>query len=153
MPWHTDLNEVFRSLRGRQRELSWLLTDVECNAILPGEISADPPAWWLSGRELSDFVEASRIQFNWAVASGFRVPLATGDRLLHYPFADGNQALWDEQVLVQHPSAEVEIVCWDSSATLLISREPSFVEDFRLYFHEAIDLEDHNRAVRRGSRR
>lgn len=67
--------------------------------------------------------------------------------LATYPRADGNDALWAPNVSIQHPLAEVEIVCWDSTATLLLSRDDDLTRRFRRFFPEAVDLDDHNQQL------
>jgi hypothetical protein len=51
-------------------------------------------------------------------------PKVTLEEILRYglPFADGYKGFWVNNVGIQHPLAEVEIVAWDSSLTLLISK-------------------------------
>lgn len=56
------------------------------------------------------------------------------------PFADGYKGFWIDNVGIQHPLAEVEIVAWDSSLTLLISRVDNLVEKFRQNFPLSEDL-------------
>ena len=62
-----------------------------------------------------------------------------------YPYADGNGALWAPEVTIQHPLAEVEIVCWDSSCTMLLSRDEDLARRFQAFFPEAVDLNEYNR--------
>lgn len=152
MPFLTDLRLVFEAFGGRQREFNWLITDLELNHYPPGlpygsdDRSLD--ARWLSGAELSQIVEENDIQFIWGVLSGFRVGVAIDVATLStYPYADGNRALWEPTVSIQHPLAEVEIVCWDSTATLLLSRDDDLTERFRRFFPEAVDLNEYNRKV------
>lgn len=45
-----------------------------------------------------------------------------------------------DNVGIQHPLAEVEIVAWDSSLTLLISKDDNLVQRFRDYFPLSEDL-------------
>jgi len=147
----TDVRLVFEAFGGRQREFNWLLTDLELNRYPPG-LSYRPEApssdsCWLSGTELSEIVETEEVQFIWGVLSGFRLGIAVDVvRRDIYPYADGNLALWTPNVSIQHPLAEVEIVCWDASATLLLSRDDDLTERFRRFFPEAVDLDQHNRA-------
>jgi hypothetical protein len=152
MAYPTDLRLVFQAFGGRQRDFNWLLTDLELNRYPPGLTyqpegrSADPRR--LTGRELTAIVEEHDIQFIWGVLSGFRsgseVDLTT---CATYPYADGDKALWDPNVSIQHPLADVEIVCWDGSATLLLSRDNDLAQRFRRFFPEAVDLNDYNRQV------
>lgn len=153
MPFHTDLRPVFEAFGGREREFNWLLTDVELNFYPPGLEYIDDDretARWRSGNALSDIVKAHEIQFIWDVLSGFRTGVAIDPAALDvYPFADGNGSLWAPGARVQHPLADVEIVCWDSLATLLLSRDDDLPRRFRLFFPEAVDLDEYN--LRRAS--
>ena len=45
----------------------------------------------------------------------------------------------------QHPAAVAELVCWDSTSTLLISRVDELTARFRDHFDEWRDLEEYNR--------
>jgi hypothetical protein len=147
MPFHTDLRRVFEAFDGREREFNWLLTDVELNVYPLGlEYIADPEtARWRSGAELSDIVKAHEIQFIWGVLSGFRPGVTITPAALDvYPFADGNRSLWTPNPRIQHPLADVEIVCWDSGATLLLSRDDDLTRRFRSFFREAVDLDEYN---------
>jgi hypothetical protein len=154
MPYPTDLRLVFEAFGGRQREFNWLLTDLELNHYPPSLSYRDgvrsSEARWLSGSELSEIVKESDIQFIWGVLSGFRPGVAIDLAALEtYPCADGNRALWEPGASIQHPLADVEIVCWDSRATLLLSGDDDLTRRFRNFFPEAIDLNEHNRAVKR----
>ena len=82
--------------------------------------------------------------------SGFRpgVELDLG-RLEASPYAE-NTALWEPGVRIQHPLAEVEIVCFDNTSTLLLSRDEDLSRRFRSFFPEAVDLDEYNRG--RGGR-
>ncbi len=62
----------------------------------------------------------------------------TGDQ---FPYADGNPAFWRPYPHPQHPQATVEIVCFDSSLTMLLSLEPELTRRFRAAFTDALDLD------------
>lgn len=150
MPYYTNLALVFRALDGAQRAFEWILTDVDCIALdgepLPIELcggAADPIQY--SGSAITELVTRRRIQFVWAVLSGFsRDDVPDRQTLDPYPFADGNAALWQPGVSIQHPRAQLEIVCWDSGATLLLSRQDELSKSFRSFFPDAVDLDDYN---------
>ena len=145
MEFYTDLAVVFASLGGRQREFNWLITDLECNWH-PPLLQGDPV--WISGAVLTELVTSitPKLQFSWAVLSGFKPDVVIDLAALEvYPYADGNPTLWQPEVRIQHPRAEVEIVCWDSGSTLLLSRDDDLSRRFRAYFPEAVDLDDYNR--------
>ncbi|MCU0865558.1 MAG: hypothetical protein MUC36_17370 [Planctomycetes bacterium] len=142
MPWYTDLKTVFEVFGGRELEYDWLLTELECN-FLPPELQ-DGGAWFFSGSDLSDLVRRQDppIQFIWAVLTGFdrgtSVDLAHLDMV---PGADGNPDFWRGAPRIQYPNARVELVCFDSSLTLLITEDADLTSRFRAGFPEAVDLE------------
>lgn len=55
------------------------------------------------------------------------------------PGADGNSIVWEEGN-IQHPDAEIEIVCFDSGYTIVKFRNRLLSDKFKAYFDEAIDL-------------
>ncbi len=149
MPFHTNLRLVFEAFDGREREFNWLLTDLELNFYPPGleysGIDDRESGRWRSGSELSDIVKAHEIQFIWGVLSGFPPGVTINPAALDvYPFADGNGSLWAPGARIQHPLADVEIVCWDGGATLLLSRDDDLTRRFRSFFLEAVDLDEYN---------
>jgi len=146
MKYHTDLAVVFEALGGRQKEYNWLITDLECNHYPPEFPPGEPK--WLTGEELTDLVTRHDIQFVWAVLSGFRPGVLLDlDHLAKYPYADGNPGFWEKAVQIQHPLATVEIVCWDATSTLLLSKDEDLTARFCHFFPDAEDLEAHNRQV------
>jgi len=149
MPYHTDLRLVFEALGGRQREFNWLITDLELNYYPPRlRNTSREQATWMEGAELSEIVNANDIQFIWGVLSGFRSEITIDISALNpRPFADDNRRLWSPEVAIQHPLAEVEIVCWDSGATLFLTHDDDLSRRFREFFPEAVDLNDYNRRL------
>jgi hypothetical protein len=149
MPYYTDMREVFAAMGQRQREFNWLLTECEAwrqdsKAMIAPFVGAD--VQWFSGDDLTRKVSQCKTQFIWGVFSGF--PLNVSLDLQHldvYPCADGNPDFWTAAPKIQHPLAEIEIVCWDSSATLLLCRDHTIASSFRTYFPEAVDLDEYNR--------
>jgi hypothetical protein len=153
MVYHTDLRLVFEALGGRQRDFNWLLTDWELNYCPPGlgpyAEKGLAEARWFTGADLTDIVNAYEVQFIWGVLSGFNPGISIDITALEaHPFADGNRVLWTDEVKIQHPSADVEIVCWDASATILLTSDDDLTERFRAFFPEALDLDEYNRNLR-----
>lgn len=60
------------------------------------------------------------------------------------PFANEYEGFWDNNVGIQHPLSYIEIVAWDSSLTLFISRDDKLVEGFRQQFTLSEDLLERN---------
>ena len=85
----------------------------------------------------------------WAVFSGFE-KMYSKDDVIEYklPFADGYDGFWHDNFSIQHPLASVELVAWDSSCTLLISRNESIVNDFKKAFPLSEDLREYNTSTK-----
>ncbi len=151
MLFYTDMRLVFRAIEGRQQDFNWLITNLEFEGHnvdygRPPPFS-DDPVHWISGETLTRIVDEYDMQFVWAVLSGFPPAIDLDPQSLEVePFADGNRALWSANPRIQHPLAQIEIVCWDSSATLLLCDDRSIGESFRRFFPEAVDLAMHNRS-------
>ncbi len=154
MAYFTDLRLVFRAIGDRQRDFNWLITDLDFGWQEPYQAEEQAPITgrgphWRTGDELSRLVEALDIQFVWAVLSGFSPGVSLDlKRLAVVPYADGNPGFWVDEPRIQHSLAEIEIVCWDSTSTLLLCRDRSIGESFRRYFPEAVDLAEYNKARR-----
>ena len=119
-------------------ELHWLITDIEASERVLG---SEPVL--IDGHALNEILQAKHIQFRWAVFSGFKVkPLKLPDAL---PYADGNEALWTGSPKPQVEDAAIEIVCWDSSATLFIQVSESLEKKLRTLYPDIKDLDEMNK--------
>ncbi|MFT9847658.1 hypothetical protein [Aneurinibacillus sp. REN35] len=146
MKYPTDLRMVFDAFEGKQKKFNWLLTNLELH-YEPEEIlyNNSRTAAWITGEELTRIVYQYKIQFIWGVLSGFKKDITIDlDNLDVEPFADGNRGFWIAAPQIQHPLATVELVCWDSTLTLLLSKDEDLTDKFRRYFVGTEDLDQHN---------
>lgn len=140
--YYTHMAKVFNSIENEQLNYNWLITDCEC---YPEDKSINEmfskKYIWISGEQLTEIISKDDFQFVWGVFSGFS-PEVTLEEVLRYdlPFADGYKDFWANNVGIQHPLAKVEIVAWDSSLTLLISKDDSLVQKFCNNFPLSEDL-------------
>ena len=147
-PFFTDMRAVLAALGDHVAAHNWLITDYECNDYPDAALFTREPgnAVWTTGQALLDTVRLHDIQFIWGVFSAFPkyIPF---ERVASHPepYADGYEGFWNIQPSVQHPLATMEIVAWDSSLVLLISRDDTLVTRFRTHFPLSEDLEDHSR--------
>jgi hypothetical protein len=142
-----NLQKVFEAFHNRQVDFNWLITDFECTSHPPEfqPQAGRPQALWFSGRELTRIIEQNDIQFVWAVLSGFPQQVTLDlNRLDVEPYANGNKSIWAVGAKIQHPLAEVEIVCWDASVILLRSRDADLIRRFNGFFAEAVFLDKYN---------
>lgn len=142
--WYTNLSPFVSRARHRVEQYTWLVTDLEINGDWPfHEVRAG--ACWLGGQELARYVSEVHPQFIWAVLSAIRAgreQVAKGEDVC--PYADGNPNFWKGSPRPQHPFADFEIVCWDSSATLLIGGDEELSDYFKDAYPGTLDLDAEN---------
>lgn len=144
---YTWLSQVFTAIGNAQLDYNWLITDCECypetkeiEELLSREYC------WLTGEALTELVEKEDFQWIWGVLSGFRKEITLEEVLACQPLpvSDGYSGFWQEPISLQHPLADVEIVPWDSSLVLVISKNEKLVSDFRQANPESRDLSEYN---------
>ncbi|MCC3868075.1 hypothetical protein [Terrisporobacter mayombei] len=134
--YYTQMSKIFNAIGNEQLKYNWLITDCECycenesvNKLLSNEYI------WISGKQLTDLVYSEEIQFIWGVFSGFCSEITMEEVLKsELPFANGYTNYWTKDVDIQHPLADIEIVAWDGSLTLFISKNDNLVEKFMYSF-------------------
>lgn len=145
--FHTDLSKLVKPFKDKFRSLNWLLTDLDfiiLDAEEYGEVyklDNEKPAIIYTGDELSNIIENRKIQFVWGVLTGIKgeIPEIPEDKL---PFSDLNRDLWKEPERFQIPSAEIEIVCWDSSSTLIKFKDEKLGKKFLQKFTDGMELKN-----------
>ena len=140
--YYTYMGKIFRAINNKQMNYNWLITDCEC---YPRSLEYSrlfgQEYFFISGNELTEIINDEDFQFVWGVFSGFNPDIKLDDILKYdLPYADGYEGFWINNVDIQHPLAEVEMVAWDSSFTMMISRDNQIVEDFLSYFSLAEEL-------------
>jgi hypothetical protein len=122
---------VFERLR-----LTGYVSDVETNYYGADFSNEDR---WISGVELEEFLNAHTVQFIWAVFSAF--PIGFRREVAEAPYIDDNPLYWQGvEVSPQLSDALFEIVCWDSSATILIGLHPEAERQFASVYPETRSL-------------
>ena len=159
---YTSLKRVFDAIDNKQVDYNWLITDSEIvaqsdktNALNTGiqwryengKPVAVPAAnyHFLSGEELTNIIQQDDSQWIWGVLSGFEKSIPQKE-ILKYPTpkAEGYEGFWKNPLSIQHPLASIEIVPWDSSCVLLLSREKEIVEAFKKAVPNCQDLSEYN---------
>jgi hypothetical protein len=131
--FYTHMGKIFKAIENGQLKYNWLITDFECYPLDKSINEIFTPEYvWLTGEQLTEIIRKEDFQFIWGVFSGFPSEVTLEEVLkFDLPFADGYKGFWVDEVGIQHPLAQIEIVAWDSSLTLLISRDDSLVQKFR----------------------
>lgn len=144
--YYTYMKKIFQAIENKQIEYNWLITDCVCypqNEKFAELFSQEYV--WISGEQLTEVISKENFQFIWGVFSGFTKEI-TLDVVLNYdlPFADGYKGFWVDNVSIQHPLANLEIVAWDSTLTLFICEDDNLVRKFRDSFPLSEDLSEQN---------
>lgn len=139
----TLLKNLFLSINNIQKEFNWLITEFECyprNQKYAEMLSGT--YCWMTGNELTAMVECEDFQWIWGVFSAFPINFQK-EHILEYKFpkADGNTELWQNPISMQHPLAEIEIIAWDSSMTIIICKNDAIIECLKNNNPLAEDLE------------
>ncbi len=145
--YFTFLKEIFLCLNNIQKEYNWLITACECypeNRTYAEMLSKE--YCWLSGEKLTEMINEENFQWIWGVLSAFPINISV-EEILKYqlPKADGYSGFWKNPISMQHPLAEIEIVAWDSSLTILISKNDTIVDEFKRRNPLSEDLEEYNK--------
>jgi hypothetical protein len=142
---YTYMSRVFEAIHNVQRRYNWLITDIEACPDNPDyQKIVDDDYLWLSGEEITSMIEIEDFQWIWAVFSGFPKSIAR-EKVLQYGLPSlEHKGYWKNPISIQHPLAVLEIVPWDSSLVLIISKDDEIVYDFMASKPLAEDLETFN---------
>lgn len=148
MPVQTLLWPMLKSLDGQHRKYNWLLTDMEGHfgPFWDGKKPHKKPLIF-TGEELHDLgAKFKEEQIPWGVLSGFPKDFPLDLKaLLVEPQSENSMSFWQPDAKPQYPGAAVEIVAWDSSFTILISKDRELSAAFKKAFPTAQVLEEFNR--------
>ena len=134
VPCFTDVAACLAALGERAQNFDWFVSDLEANGPLPEALLSSRSAW-LTGEALAQVLTPG-LQVNWGVFSAF--PVGQRPVIANPPWADGNPDFWTvPDMPVQAPGACFELVCWDSSATLLIGISAEQAARFMRTYPEA----------------
>lgn len=141
--WYDSEKKTYRDVD----KYNSLITNIECYP-LDEEIAEilDNEYSWSEGKELMRLLEKEDLQWIWGVFSAFSKEVALEKVLgYNYPYADGYKGFWENPITVQHPLAITEIVAWDGSIILVISKSNEIVNTLMKENAFANDLEEYNR--------
>lgn len=145
----TFLSDIFKSIGNVQRDYNWLISDFECYPCSKEYSDFLSGNWcWMTGTELTEMVSYYDFQWIWGVFSGFPKNV-TKHEVLQYnlPIANGNQRIWKNPISIQHPLAVIEMIAWDSSAAVFISKNDNLVAKLSATHLPTEDLEQYNATI------
>lgn len=144
MAYHTDLSVILKPLEDIIDNYNWVISDLE---YIPGvkglPLNFDDDYFVFSSEQFKDIL-LKDIQFVWAIV--LAVPKNEKIELIesNLPYAEFNPLVW-KNGNIQYQSAEIEIICWDSSCTIVKLTKEKLSDKFKDYFGEdAMPLENFN---------
>jgi len=93
----------------------------------------------LSPEQFRRIAEAD-MQVIWGVLLGIPKDEDIDVDLDRLPYADGNGLVWKNGNM-QHPKAIIEVVCFDSSYTIVKFKVGALSDKLKAYYPEAVELE------------
>lgn len=146
----TSWKDIFNVINDTKDEYNWLVTDRECYSMPESFLKEiiDAKYWFLTTSELLKLDVDARLMWCWGTFSAFEKSISLEDILKHpLPYANGNTELWQDKVKVQHPLATMEVIEWDSTYVLFISKDDEIVNKYMQIELSAKDLEIYNRTA------
>lgn len=144
--YYTFLKKLFISINDIQTNYNWLITGHECypqNDKYTKMLSAK--YCWMTGDELTKMIEDEDFQWIWGMFLAFPKDISQQSVLKYgLPKANGYEGIWKNPITILHPYAEIEIVAWDSSMTIFISKKDEIVELLQRNNTFALDLQEYN---------
>jgi len=143
--YFTNLKEVLDVLGNNVKNYNWLLSYYDCSIYPSEKIPFAELFVWLSGNELANILEEHEIPFIWGVLTSYEKGISLNEVMQYpLPYADGYEGFWKPEVTMQNPLAEIEIVPWDSSVLLIISKSKGIICKFAEEYPDSIDLAKNN---------
>ena len=140
-PFHSYLAPYFRLMEPVVCDFDWLWTEIEVAGNNPEYSPDDLGRIWLTGPELIDYTYDGP-QLIWSVLTAIFPhdrEAAMDDRTV--PYAESNLECFSPTRGPQHPFGFLELVCFDSSATLLIGGDSFAVDAFHTAFPGAAPIQ------------
>jgi hypothetical protein len=135
---HTYLNEILKPIINNY---NWIVADVEFNSTLLGTIPINiyEEYFILNATQFNQLLNPD-FQICWGIVLAIPQHIDIVVNKNSFPFAEGNTKLFEDGY-IQHPDAELEIICFDSSYTIVKFKNEVLSNQFHHYFDDAIPLE------------
>lgn len=142
-----SLKEIFDDIESFDK-YNLLITNMECYPLdeKMSEMFSNEYCW-IEGKELLQLLKKEEFQWIWGVFSVFSKEITLEEVLKYkYPYADGYSGFWENPITIQHPLATTEIVAWDGSKVLVISKKEELANTLLQKNVSAKDLEEYNQS-------
>ncbi|MBF2362519.1 hypothetical protein IA759_04755 [Listeria marthii] len=143
--YFTNMSEVFNLLPKEELNCMWLVSSYECNIYPSEQIPFDKDYVWMKGTKLKEILNQKEIMFIWGNFTSYPSDTELKDVLKYsIPFADGNKGLWEKDVQLSNPLSNTELISWDGSVFLALSKNTSIIELLKDNYSDSEDLSRYN---------
>ena len=140
------IDEIIKAIGDIYDQYNWLITDQQIFSDKYEGLFANKDYVWLTGKEFRKIAESNDLYAIWCVASAFPQNI-TLEEILKYelPYADGNADFWVDEVKLQTPLSELELVIFDGYSCFILSKQQEHRDLFLKKFNGSYDLIENNR--------
>lgn len=138
MPYHTYLNVILAPFVDDLNNYQWLVSDFESNHTIGTPFNYEQDYFILSADDMRNIFNAD-IQIYWGVIIAVPIDVEVIITSNNDPYVEGNALVFKEGN-IQYPGGEIEIICFDSSYTIVKFSKEELSNRFKVYFDEAIPL-------------
>lgn len=139
--YYTHMLKLINAIGGRDLNYNWLITDIEAYPQDNGELDkliTESKYLFLSTDEMINILEKNDFQWIWAVFSLIPKKYSKEEILkFEMPFAENNNDIYEDDPIIQHPLAEIEIDAVDSTFVQIISNDNRIMELFKKVYPNA----------------
>lgn len=134
--FYTHMLKILNSIGGKSLNYNWLISNIMAYPQDNGELDKlilENEYLFIDNLELIEILEKKDFQWIWAVFSAIPKQY-TIEEVLKYniPFAENNTFIYqDNNSIIQHPLADIEIVAEDSSSVFIVSKDDDIIEKFK----------------------
>jgi hypothetical protein len=139
--FHTLSDEILKPLSDYIDDYNWILSDLDGNDGLEELlIDYEHDYFILSANEFKKILD-SQTQFYWGVIIGVPTSFEIKINENNLPCSEESELIWQVGNL-QYPDGEIEIICFDSSYTIVKFNNEGLSNKFKEYFEaDAIPLQ------------
>ena len=137
--YFTYLEDVFDIISNKQIDFNWLIESYECypeNEKVANIFNSDTV--FISGKDLTELNKLDETQWIWGIFHGFNRNISE-EQIKQEKYETNNiDLVWDGNMF--HPLAEIEIIAWDSSATIILSKDNLLIKKIMENNDNAVEL-------------
>ena len=139
--FHTNLEILLVPIAKQLRELKWIAGDLDINSDRLEElpIGHDKDLYHLNANEM-DYCRQLYPQIVWGYFVGIHRNTEWNLQVKQIPHIEGNQSIWSSDSR-QIQGSVIEIICYDSSLTIVKFSSPRLSHYWKSLFTEAVDLD------------